>query len=247
VLGPAIAGVMIGVSGADSVYYLVGVLGIVGLGMLLLVKNRSVHRRDESKSGWQDIKDGLSFVRGHPVIRILMTLNLLALFAGFIIPLIPVYAADVFDVGGSGFGVMMAAFGVGGILATFVLVFGGDRVGKGLLMVVSGGLFGAGMILFAFSRDYYLSLFLLGLMGAFGMAYVITINVLVQTHTPDVMRGRVMSLFGITMQLFALGFLFGGVIAQATSNEVALIVGGVGTAIPPVGAYLFSGELRRVA
>jgi MFS family permease len=247
VLGPAVAGVLIGISGAASVYYLVGILGIVGLGMLLLVKNRSVHRGDESKSGWQDIKDGLNFVRNHPVIRILMTLNLLALFAGFIIPLIPVYAADVFDVGGGGFGVMMAAFGVGGTLGTLVLVLGGDSSRKGLLMVVSGGVFGACMILFAFSREYYLSLFFLGLMGGFGMAYVITINVLVQTHTPDEMRGRVMSLFGITMQLFALGFLFGGVIAQATSNEVALVVGGIGTAIPPVGAYLFSGELRRVS
>ena len=139
-----------------------------------------------------------------------MTLNLLALFAGFIIPLIPVYAADVFDVGGGGFGVMMAAFGVGGTLGTLVLVLGGDSSRKGLLMVVSGGVFGACMILFAFSREYYLSLFFLGLMGGFGMAYVITINVLVQTHTPDEMRGRVMGIRMLAVYGLPMGLVIGG-------------------------------------
>lgn len=61
------------------------------------------------------------------------------------------------------------------------------------------------------------------------------------------MRGRVMSLFGITMQLFAVGFLLSGLLAQATSNEVALVVGGIGVAIPPIAAYLASDELRRAS
>jgi MFS family permease len=114
-------------------------------------------------------------------------------------------------------------------------------------MISTGALFGVLMIVFAFSREYYLSLVLLGLMGATGLAYVITISVLVQSHTPDEMRGRVMSLFGISMQLFALGFLFSGLIAEATSNELALVVGGVGVAVPPLMAYMFSAELRGVS
>ncbi|MBT3942631.1 MAG: MFS transporter [Chloroflexi bacterium] len=245
IAGPAVAGVMIGVWGADSVYFLVGVLGVIGLGMLLLVRNRNVYRSDESKSAWQDIKDGMNFVRTDPMIRVLMSLNLLALFAGFIIPLIPVYAADVFEVGGEGFGVMMALFGLGGAAGTMVLVVGGDKSRKGPLMVTSGIIFGACMIGFAFSREYYLSLALLAVMGAVGLAYVITISVLVQTYTPDEMRGRVMSLFGMTMQLFALGFLLSGVLAEATSNELALVVGGIGVAIPPIFAFATSSELRR--
>ncbi|MBU81946.1 MAG: hypothetical protein CL724_10795 [Chloroflexi bacterium] len=247
IIGPAVTGIMIGAWGAGSVYFLVGGLGVIGVVMLMMVKNRSVHRSDDSKSAWGDIKDGLNFVRSDSVIRVLMLLNLLALFAGFIMPLIPVYAEDVFNVGGEGFGLMMAAFGTGGALGTLVLVFTGDKVYKGLLMISTGALFGVLMIVFAFSREYYLSLVLLGLMGATGLAYVITISVLVQSHTPDEMRGRVMSLFGISMQLFALGFLFSGLIAEATSNELALVVGGVGVAVPPLMAYMFSAELRGVS
>ncbi|HJM53397.1 MAG TPA: MFS transporter [Dehalococcoidia bacterium] len=247
IIGPAVTGIMIGAWGAGSVYFLVGGLGVIGVVMLMMVKNRSVHRSDDSKSAWGDIKDGLNFVRSDSVIRVLMLLNLLALFAGFIMPLIPVYAEDVFNVGGEGFGLMMAAFGTGGALGTLVLVFTGDKVYKGLLMISTGALFGVLMIVFAFSREYYLSLVLLGLMGATGLAYVITISVLVQSHTPDEMRGRVMSLFGISMQLFALGFLFSGLIAEATSNEFALVVGGVGVAVPPLMAYMFSAELRGVS
>ncbi|MDP6823852.1 MAG: MFS transporter [Dehalococcoidia bacterium] len=245
IIGPAVAGIMIGASGAGSVYFMVGVLGLVGLGMLLLVKNRTVHRGDDSKSALQDIKDGLRFVRTDPVIRVLMSLNLLGLFAGFIIPLIPVYAADVFEVGGEGFGVMMAVFGIGGAAGTLALVVSGDKSRKGPLMVVAGVVFGICMIVFAFSREYYLSLSMLWIMGAVGLAYVITISVLVQTYTPDEMRGRVMSLFGMTMQLFALGFLLSGVLAEATSNEFALVVGGVGVAVPPIMAFIMSSELRR--
>ncbi len=245
IAGPAVAGVMIGLWGADSVYFLVGVLGVVGLGMLMLVKNRTVHRTDDSKSAWQDIKDGLNFVRTDPVVRVLMSLNLLGLFAGFIIPLIPVYAADVFEVGGEGFGVMMAVFGVGGAVGTLALVVSGDKVRKSLLMIIPGVVFGACMIVFAFSREYYLSLALLFVMGTVGLAYVITISVLVQSYTPDEMRGRVMSLFGMTMQLFALGFLLSGVLAEATSNEFALVVGGLGVTVPPIIAFAISAELRR--
>lgn len=247
IVAPGVAGIMIGVSGAGSVYFLVGFLGVIGLGMLMLVRNRTVHRGGVSKSAWRDIKDGLNFVRTDPVIRVLMSLNVLSMFAGFIIPLIPVYAADVFDVGGQGFGFMMAAFGLGGAAGTLVLVVGGDNRRKGLLLVGAAALFGVAMVLFAFSRDYYLSLVLLALMGALGLAYMITISVLVQTHTPDGMRGRVMSLFGITMQLFSVGFLISGLLAEATSNEVALIVGGIGVAIPPIIAYLASDELRRAS
>ena len=247
IIGPAIAGVMIGAWGAGSVYFLIGGLGVVGLPMLFMVKSRAVHRSDKSKSAWEDMRDGLNFVKSDPVIRVLMSLNLLALFAGFIMPLIPVYAEDVFDVGGEGFGLMMAAFGIGGALGTIVLFVTGDRFNKALLLIGTGVLFGVFMVIFAFSRDYYLSLFLLGLMGATGLAYVITISVLVQSHTPNEMRGRVMSLFGISMQLFSLGFLFSGVIAQALSNEIALLIGGIGAAVPPLLAYATSAELRRVS
>jgi len=82
-------------------------------------------------------------------------------------------------------------------------------------------------------------------MGASGLGYVISITVLVQTQVPDEMRGRVMALFGMTMQLFPLGFLLGGVLAAMTSNELALVVGGLGTAIPPALAYATSRTLRE--
>ena len=54
-----------------------------------------------------------------------------------------------------------------------------------------------------------------------------------------------MSLFGMTMQLFALGFLLSGVLAEATSNEFALVVGGLGVTVPPIIAFAISAELRR--
>ena len=246
IAGPGVAGVLIGVAGVAEVYFFVGTLGVVSV-LLAFVKNRTVHQRDKSKSARQDMVEGLRFVLTDPVVRALMTLNLMAMFAGFVIPIIPVYARDVLEVGETGYGTMMALFGAGGAIGTLVIMLFGNKINKGLLLVGSSAVFGLMMALFAFSREFYLSLALLAAMGAAGLAYVITINVLVQTAVPDEIRGRVMSLFGVTMQLFPVGFLFGGVLASLTSNETALVVGGIGVAAPPIVAYLLSRELRRVA
>ena len=247
VIGPGLAGVLIGVAGVAEVYFFVGGIAILSLVLMVLVKNRTVHERDAAKSVWQDISEGLKFTITDRVIRILMSLNVLAIFAGFVMPIIPVYARDVLKVGEAGFGLMMACMGAGGVVATAALAVAGDRLRKGPLLIWGAALFGIGVVLFAFSREFYLSLVLLGLMGVAGVAYVISITVLVQMQVSDEMRGRVMGLFGMSMQLFPLGFLFGGVLAAATSNEVALVVGGLGTAIPPVFAYLASATLREAA
>ena len=70
---------------------------------------------------------------------------------------------------------------------------------------------------------------------------------MVQKEIPDEIRGRVMSLFGITMQLFPVGFLIGGVLASVVSNEFALIVGGIGVGIPPILTYGLSREFRNAS
>jgi MFS family permease len=84
-------------------------------------------------------------------------------------------------------------------------------------------------------------------MGAGGIMYVTTINAMVQMAIPDELRGRVTSLFSITMTLFPVGMFVGGVLAAATTNEISIMTSGVGVALPVLLVYAFSRRFREMA
>ena len=227
-LGPAIGGVLLGVSGVESVYVVVGALYVIAFAITILIQNNTISNPSGPKSALQEIGEGFRFVRGDAVFRYLFLLNILALFAGFVMPLIPVYARDVLEVGETGFGVLMSGFGVGALIGSLALAFAGNVKKKSLVMVVATIMFAVGMVIFVFSRSSPLSIGTMVLMGAAGPVYVATIMTVVQVRAPDHMRSRIVAMFSITMQLFPLGWMAGGIIAEVFSNETAGVIGAPG-------------------
>ena len=71
-------------------------------------------------------------------------MNILAMFAGFMFPLVPVYARDVLEVGETGFGMLMGAFGLGGVTGTLLLATAGKVEKKGRVVIATGQLVGEG-------------------------------------------------------------------------------------------------------
>jgi MFS family permease len=249
ILGPALGGFLLGLFGVAPVFFIIAGIQFVGLLATLMIRSRKVHntKAEKSSSAMSDIAEGLRFVRGNPLVRMLMLMNILAMFAGFMFPLIPVYARDVLVVGESGYGMMMGAFGLGGVIGSVSLAMAGNVKKKANLVMGSIGLWIVGTFVFAFSRDYYLSLVVLVVMGAGGIAYVTTINAMVQMAIPDELRGRVTSLFSITMTLFPVGMFVGGVLAAATTNEISIMTSGVGVALPVLLVYVFSRRFREMS
>jgi predicted MFS family arabinose efflux permease len=245
-LGPALGGVILGISGVASVYVIVGVLYVIAFAATLLIRNKTIANPKGSNSALQEIAEGLRFVRGDSVLRYLMLLNLLALFAGFVMPLIPIYARDILEVGETGFGVLMSAFGVGAIFGTFGLALSGNVKRKALVMTVTPLVFGVGMVVFVFSRSYPLSIAAMVLMGAAGPIYVATIMTVTQMRAPEHMRSRVTAMFSLTMQLFPLGWMAGGILAELFSNETSGVIGALGVGLIPVYLYLTSRKFRAI-
>ena len=247
IIGPALGGFLLGLFGVSPVFFIIAAIQFVGLLATLMIRSRKVHHAEKSSSAMSDIAEGLRFVRGNPLVRALMLMNILAMFAGFMFPLIPVYARDVLVVGETGYGMMMGAFGLGGVIGSVGLALVGNVKKKSNLVMGSIGLWIVGTFVFAFSRDYYLSLAVLVVMGAGGIMYVTTINAMVQMAIPDELRGRVTSLFSITMTLFPVGMFVGGVLAAATTNEISIMTSGVGVALPVLLVYAFSRRFREMA
>ncbi|MDA1258110.1 MAG: MFS transporter [Chloroflexi bacterium] len=230
IAGPALGGVLLGAAGVAPVYFVIAALYIPAVYATWRIKTRARLERPVGASAIADIKEALVFVRASPVLRLLVVLNVLGLVAGFIFPIIPIYARDVLDVGETGFGILMAAFGFGALAGGLGLAYAGEVKHKGWLLFLALVLGDPTAILFGFSRDFYLSAGLLFIFGVSASLYISTISTLFQTHSPEHLRGKIMAVYGLTLQLFPLGWMIGGFAAATLGNEIALILGN-GTAI----------------
>jgi predicted MFS family arabinose efflux permease len=153
--------------------------------------------------------------------------GVLLVFADVYFPLIPVYARDILGVGTSGYGFLLAAQGAGGLVGAFSMVLAGDIRRKALVLAVGAVLWGAGMVAFAFSRNFALSMACVFVMGFVPPWYGTVYRTVLQLAADEDMRERVMSIWAISNQMITLGWLLGGVLATAFGNEAALVIGGV--------------------
>ena len=126
-----------------------------------------------------------------------ISLDLFAVLFGGATALLPIYAADILHAGARGLGWLRAAPSVGSVTMALVLAHSPKihRAGKALLWAVAG--FGAATIVFGLSRSLWLSLAMLVLVGAFDNVSVVLRQSLLQTKTPDYVRGRVLAFSSI--------------------------------------------------
>jgi predicted MFS family arabinose efflux permease len=244
-VGPATGGVLISAYGVEETFYVVGVvvLGtIVATAALRLPGPAVIVRRHPLA----EFGLGLRYVASTPHIAVLVFLAALSVFAGVYVPLVPSYARDVLDVGSVGFGLLEAASAFGALLATVWLVYVGEVRQKARMVVMSAVLFGVGMIVFAFSRSFYLSLAAQAAMGIATPAWMGGLRTIVQVTVLEEMRGRAMGVFFVALQLFGLGWLIGGAIAEVIGNEATLLIGGGAFALLNIAAYWRSGTLRTL-
>ena len=225
IAGPAVGGALLGVMGVAPVYFVITVIYVPVIYATWKIKTRTRTERLPGSNPLTDIKEALTYVKSSPPLRILVTLNALGLIAGFIFPIIPVYARDVLEVGESGFGILMASFGIGGFVGGLGLAFLGDVKHKGWLLLLAVIIWDPVAILFGFSRDFYFSAVLLFLFGIAASFYISTVATLFQTYAPEHLRGKIMAVFGLTLQLFPLGWMLGGFTAEKFGAETALILG----------------------
>jgi MFS family permease len=189
------------------------------------------------RRAWRELKDHLLERRE---IRLLLTImSLVAIFAMPYYVLLPILARNTLGVGPRGFGLLMAASGVGALLGGLTLAW---RVRRRPPMPSFLGGLGAmlvGLVGLGFCRNYHLALGFIFLAG-FGMVTQLsTGNSLLQLNVPNELRGRIMSLFGlIVMGLVPIGSLLFGVVAHYLGPGPTIALGSVVAALS-VGAVLF--------
>ena len=150
------------------------------------------------KSTTSFIGEGIRYALHTPAIRLLLILiSLLSLLSTPYTVLMPIFADDILHSGPNGMGMLMGAAGAGAVVGALLMARhqGTERLGRVTAFAFTR--FGIGLILFSLSHNFWLSMLVLPLIGSGIMVPMAATNTLLQTLSPDHLRGRIMSLFFI--------------------------------------------------
>jgi len=229
VIGPAIAGALIGVVGIAWCYFLNGLSYIAVIVGLLMMRLPAFVPRPSESSAWTGFREVWAFVTSDGRMRALVVLTATFSVFGFpYITMMPVFARDVLHRGAGGYGALTSSIGVGAMLGALGVAIGARRIrSRGRLMLTGGAAFGMLLVLFSASRSFGLSLVLLAFAGCAMIINNSLVNTLLQTAVPDGMRGRVMGFYSFMFVGMApFGAFLVGLVAERYGAPVAVAGGG---------------------
>jgi MFS family permease len=228
IVGPALAGVVIGTAGVAACYYANAVSYVAVIAGLTMMRLPAWTPRPRTAGTLESIREGLAYIRSDRLVRTLVWL--VAGMSVTVLPyvmLLPVFARDVLGVGAPGLGSMLSATGAGALVAGMALAAGRVRIPRGRLILMAGTAYALALIAFALSTSYPRSLVLLALAGFTMILNNASVNALLQSRVPDHLRGRVMSVYVFMfVGVSPLGSLQAGALARWITAPYALACGG---------------------
>jgi MFS family permease len=250
IAGPSFGGALYAATGrAGVVYVACAVMALLAFGSVVAIGKPPVapEARKREPATWTTLLAGLRYVWSNRPILGTISLDLFAVLLGGAVALLPIFARDLLHIGPWGLGILRSAPAFGAATVAFLLAHFPLRRRAGIIMLACVLLFGLATIVFGMSRSFAVSLVALVVLGASDMISVVVRSTLIQTRTPDEMRGRV----GAVNLVFVgasneLGEFESGVTAAWLGPEAAVVVGGIGTCLVVVlWAFMFP-SLRKV-
>ncbi len=244
-LGPLSGGFLIAGFGLGSPF--LALIGLYVLSVFFTLRLPKTEPKEPSKtSAVREISDGLKYIKSNPVLFRVMLLAFSVIFSAVMVPIIPVYARDRFDVGETGFGVMLAAWAVGqGVSALWVASKRNwDR--KTPPILISTIMFVGANATFALSTNFPLTLVALSIVGAAIPIWASSTITLLQTQSDPKMIGRVMSVFSLSLQSMMFGWFLGAWIGTIIGNAQMILIGSGIYFLVNFGLVLTSRDLRKL-
>ena len=227
VAGPAAGGLLLGYADMSTAYAVSLILIACSVFFILLIKNRPTERKESKESFTTNLSAGIRFVKGNEVVFSALSLDLFAVLFGGATALLPIFATDILHVGEQGFGFLRAAPAFGAVVMAGILAYFPPKKSAGTTLLWAVVMFGVCTIFFAVSKNFYLSLLLLALSGAFDNVSVVVRHIILQLSTPDNMRGRVAAVNGMFIgSSNEIGAFESGVAAKMMGIIPSVIFGG---------------------
>jgi len=231
VVGPAVAGLLIALSGPALNFGIQSVTFVITLVMLIPMQapytNLTRGRRHEAFT--QSFVSGIRYVAHQPTLLGLMLIALVpTVFTTPInLGLLPVFAKEVLHVESDGLGVLYSAQGVGAVIGTLVIASMGNFARKGLVLAFAAVGLATMIALYSQVTVFLLAVPALALGTCCFMTYQTMNHTIIQTITPDEYRGRVMGLQMMDHGLTPLGTLIFGAVAEVYGVSTAMMAAGL--------------------
>jgi MFS family permease len=229
-LGPAIAGSLIGSLGMASAFWANGVSFLAVIWALWVIRPaRRTAPRSGRESTWHLLTGGLRYARQRPVVSVLLfQVATLTFFGMPYILLVTVFSKRIFGPAVGLAAGLMVANALGALIGALGVSYLARRAHRPTLIQVGMLVFSVTIILFSFSRSYVLSLALMVVAGAAFITMQSATNTGLQTATPPHIRGRVMALFVLAfMGVMPFGSLAFGALGDTVGVPSAILAGAV--------------------
>lgn len=245
VVGPAVAGLLVAAFG-EGWCFLLNAVSYVSVIAGLLLMRLPPPEQAPGKGRTADVMEGFRFAwQARPVRALLLLVGLVSVAGMPYTVLMPIFSDRILGKGAHGLGLLMGAAGLGAFTGAIWLASrkGVHELGRWLAYAPAG--FGACMILFALSRNFWLSAAVLVPAGFCMVLTMSASNTLIQAMVPNRLRGRVMAVYSMMfMGMVPVGSLLAGVLAEPRHLGPAPTVA-LGGAACIAGAALFSLRLAR--
>lgn len=247
IFAPSLAGALISFAKTTASGFFLGAVGYAGALCSAFLLRAPKMEEASTESVWSDLRTGLGYIRDHrSVLAVLSLVGSMAFFGMSYQSMLPVLARQVYFVNAAELGVMMGSVGIGAIIGSVLLTVWGKIPRRGAMAIAFLLVFGLGIVALSLSRSVHLAYVVLPIIGL-SNAFVRALAMALALHeVPDVLRGRVMSIYIMSFGLSPLGSLVMGATAEAINAPLAVGFGGAVTAFSALAIAVFIPELRRL-
>lgn len=247
VLGPTLGGFAMALVGVAGNFFL---NGLSFLAVIVALTRIRYPQRGAPLEGhlWDKLKQGFAYVfsHGHMAPLVVMT-AITSLLALPYLVFVPYFARDVLNSGEPGLGLLMACSGLGAFFGAATIAYMTHIRRRGVFVMRAGVGFFTSIILFTFSRNFWLSGVLLMAAGYFMVIMVATINTLLQHTAEEPMRGRVMSIYSTAfLGLPPIGSLIAGLLTRVITPAHAIAGLSALALVGSVAVFVASDELKAL-
>ena len=227
-IGPSITGILIAAYGGTVGFGLAMSASCVALLLYSRLRIEGPPVPAHAHGMLIQLGEGLSFVAHNFIFAALIALALFnAVFGLSYVTLLPIFADWYFQAGPKGFGMLNAAHGLGALAGTLTVASLAHAIRRpGVVLLCGATGMGLGLVAFSMSPVMGVAMALLVLVGFSNTFYLTQVSTFLQSHVPDHLRGRVLSIYSLCWNLLPLGGLIGGVLAAWVNARFAVAVGG---------------------
>jgi MFS family permease len=230
IIGPALAGLVMGLFGIASCFFINSISFAAVLVSLIFIKPLAITKI--IKKGGKvidDIKDGLKYIYHHDVLlEIILLIAITGTFTMNFNVLVPVFAKTILHQNEAGFGFLMSFMGVGSFLGAMVIAATSQLDVRRFMLNTMPFLIAVFLILTGFTNIYMLTGFFLALTGFCFVSFSSTANSTIQMNSKDEYRGRVMSVYSLVFTGSApLGNLYAGIFAEHFGPQIGFQACGI--------------------